>query len=175
MILPDADRPGRAHAQKVAKAIHGVAASVRILDLFPDRHDGSDVSDCIVDDTAGVRLAKEAKEAPLWMPSGPATSAVEAPMAPSCSPTCTASWPLRRLSLPGGTDRAHLVDRARARDGRVGVHAADCISLPEPGSGKTRALEISEMFVPLPVEAVNVTPAYLFRKVGPEEAADDPL
>jgi hypothetical protein len=40
---------------------------------------------------------------------------------------------------------------------------------PEPGSGKTRALEISETLVPNPVEAVNVTPAYLFRKVGAEE------
>jgi hypothetical protein len=37
---------------------------------------------------------------------------------------------------------------------------------PEPGSGKTRALEVSELLVPNPVEAVNVTPAYLFRKVG---------
>jgi hypothetical protein len=37
---------------------------------------------------------------------------------------------------------------------------------PEPGSGKTRALEISELLVPCPVEAVNVTPAYLFRKVA---------
>ena len=35
---------------------------------------------------------------------------------------------------------------------------------PEPGSGKTRALEISELLV----EAVNVTPAYLFRKVADE-------
>src|SRR3954452_18907692 len=40
---------------------------------------------------------------------------------------------------------------------------------PEPGSGKTRALEVSELLVPNPVEAVNVTPAYLFRKVGAEE------
>ena len=47
VILPDADRPGRAHAQKVAKAIHGVAASVRVVDLYPERHDGSDVSDWI--------------------------------------------------------------------------------------------------------------------------------
>ena len=39
---------------------------------------------------------------------------------------------------------------------------------PEPGSGKTRALEITETLVPNPVEAVNVTPAYLFRKVGDE-------
>jgi hypothetical protein len=37
---------------------------------------------------------------------------------------------------------------------------------PEPNSGKTRALEVSELLVPNPVEAVNVTPAYLFRKVG---------
>lgn len=37
---------------------------------------------------------------------------------------------------------------------------------PEPGSGKSRALEVTELLVPRPVEAVNVTPAYLFRKVS---------
>ena len=37
---------------------------------------------------------------------------------------------------------------------------------PEPGSGKSRALEVTEPLVPRPVQAVNVTPAYLFRKVG---------
>jgi hypothetical protein len=37
---------------------------------------------------------------------------------------------------------------------------------PEPGSGKSRALEITEMLVPNPVLAVNVSPAYLFRKIG---------
>jgi hypothetical protein len=37
---------------------------------------------------------------------------------------------------------------------------------PEPGSGKTRALEVTELLVPSPVDAINVTPAYLFRKVG---------
>jgi hypothetical protein len=40
---------------------------------------------------------------------------------------------------------------------------------PEPGSGKTRALEVTELLVPNPVCAVNVTPAYLFRKVGSED------
>jgi Protein of unknown function (DUF3631) len=40
---------------------------------------------------------------------------------------------------------------------------------PEPGSGKTRALEVSGTLVPRPVEAVNVTAAYLFRKVGSED------
>jgi uncharacterized protein DUF3631 len=37
---------------------------------------------------------------------------------------------------------------------------------PEPGSGKTRALEITETLVPRPVQSVNATPAYLFRKVS---------
>jgi hypothetical protein len=42
---------------------------------------------------------------------------------------------------------------------------------PEPGSGKTRALEVSELLVPRPVEAINVTPAYLFRKVDNPDGA----
>ena len=42
---------------------------------------------------------------------------------------------------------------------------------PEPASGKTRALEISVLLVPRAVEAINVTPAYLFRKVGSEEGS----
>ena len=42
---------------------------------------------------------------------------------------------------------------------------------PEPASGKTRALEATELLVPNPVEAVNVTAAYLFRKVGDPEGA----
>jgi hypothetical protein len=40
---------------------------------------------------------------------------------------------------------------------------------PEPASGKTRALEVSELLVPNAVEAVNVSPAYIFRKVGDQE------
>src|SRR5262245_59746058 len=42
---------------------------------------------------------------------------------------------------------------------------------PEPASGKTRALEVSELLVPNPVEAINVSPAYLFRKVGNGDGA----
>ncbi|MFY9770242.1 MAG: DUF3631 domain-containing protein [Xanthobacteraceae bacterium] len=40
---------------------------------------------------------------------------------------------------------------------------------PEPASGKTRCLEISELLVPSPILAVNVTPAYLVRKIASEE------
>lgn len=39
---------------------------------------------------------------------------------------------------------------------------------PEPNSGKTRALEVTELLVPRAVHAVNCTPAFLFRKVSDE-------
>jgi hypothetical protein len=39
----------------------------------------------------------------------------------------------------------------------------------EPASGKSRALEITEPLVPRAVEAINVSPAYLFRKIGRED------
>src|SRR6195952_1410184 len=42
---------------------------------------------------------------------------------------------------------------------------------PEPGSGKSRALEVTEPLVPRPVHAVNTKPAYLFRKVSDEAGA----
>ena len=40
---------------------------------------------------------------------------------------------------------------------------------PEPASGKTRALEITELLVPRPTPAINVSPAYLVRKVQDED------
>ena len=170
VILPDADRPGRAHAQKVAKAIHGVAASVRILDLYPERHDGSDVSDFIANDTAGVRLAKEVKEAPLWGPSGPTTSAAVAADGAELLADVHAFLG-RFVAYP--SDHAHVahtlwIAHAHAMEAWDSTPRIAFLS-PEPGSGKTRALEVSEILVPNPVEAVNVTPAYLFRKVGAEE------
>jgi hypothetical protein len=42
---------------------------------------------------------------------------------------------------------------------------------PEPGSGKTRGLEVTELLVPRPISAINATPAYLFRKVSDKEGS----
>lgn len=42
-------------------------------------------------------------------------------------------------------------------------------SSPEPASGKSRALEVTEVLVPRPVMAVNVSPAYLFHRVSAED------
>lgn len=42
---------------------------------------------------------------------------------------------------------------------------------PEPGSGKSRALEVTEPLVPRPVHAVNVSASYLFRSVSSDDGA----
>ena len=143
---------------------------MRILDLYPERHDGSDVSDFIANDTAGVRLAKEVKEAPLWGPSGPTTSAAVAADGAELLADVHAFLG-RFVAYP--SDHAHVahtlwIAHAHAMEAWDSTPRIAFLS-PEPGSGKTRALEVSEILVPNPVEAVNVTPAYLFRKVGAEE------
>src|SRR5215471_10792421 len=40
---------------------------------------------------------------------------------------------------------------------------------PEPGSGKTRALEVLALMVPFPMHAVKASPAALYRSVGMKE------
>jgi hypothetical protein len=54
---------------------------------------------------------------------------------------------------------AHLMDRWESTPRLAALSA-------EPASGKSRLLEVTELLVPNPVCAVNVSPAYLFRKVG---------
>jgi hypothetical protein len=48
-----------------------------------------------------------------------------------------------------------------------------CLSA-EPESGKSRVLEVPNSLVPNPVWAVNVTPAYLIRKIGEGNENDEP-
>jgi hypothetical protein len=40
---------------------------------------------------------------------------------------------------------------------------------PEKGSGKSRALEVTALLVPRPIESVNVSPAYLIRKISDQD------
>lgn len=51
-ILSDNDQPGRAHASKIARALHGIAAEIRIVAL-PDLPDKGDVSDWL--DAGGTK------------------------------------------------------------------------------------------------------------------------
>jgi putative DNA primase/helicase len=68
VILPHSDAVGREHGRKVAKALFHVAKNIKIVDLFPDRDNGDDVSVFLEHDKAGVQLAKRIKEASDWSP-----------------------------------------------------------------------------------------------------------
>jgi 5S rRNA maturation endonuclease (ribonuclease M5) len=75
VILVDADAPGRGHGQQVAKALHRIATSVKVVDLYPDRVDGSDVSDWLKTDSAGVKLIKSVNDTPPWEPNADSVKA----------------------------------------------------------------------------------------------------
>jgi 5S rRNA maturation endonuclease (ribonuclease M5) len=78
VVLPDADAPGREHGQKIARALQPVAASLKIVDLYRDRNDGSDVSDWLKTDSVGMKLIKAMNDAPLWEPKADTVKASSA-------------------------------------------------------------------------------------------------
>lgn len=67
MILPDNDPAGAAHGQAVAGALHGTAASVKVLRL-PDLPPKGDVSDWLAADGTAEELDRLADKAPEWAP-----------------------------------------------------------------------------------------------------------
>jgi hypothetical protein len=98
------------------------------------------------------------------------------------------------VALSSGRRETHVLDRVEAFLSRfvaypseatrvatvlwaAHTHAVDCFEhtprlaylSPEPGSGKTRALEVLELVTPNPLHAVNATPAYIFRKIADVE------
>jgi 5S rRNA maturation endonuclease (ribonuclease M5) len=91
VILPDNDAPGRAHAAQVAAALHGVAASVKVLEL-PNLPDKGDVSDWIDHGGNAEELARLADAAAEWEP---ATAAAQ-----------------ENKIIIIGTDEARVVDEA---------------------------------------------------------------
>jgi len=103
--------------------------------------------------------------------------------------------PITLDALGASPDGAEILDEVQGHLGRFVVypsthglvaatlwvahaHALDCWEStprlahlsPEPGSGKSRALEVIASLVPAPMHAVNATPAALFRAVSDLEA-----
>ena len=67
VILPDNDSPGRAHATTIAGHLHGVAASVRVVEL-PDLPPKGDVSDWLDQGYFDHELAEVIEATPLYEP-----------------------------------------------------------------------------------------------------------
>jgi 5S rRNA maturation endonuclease (ribonuclease M5) len=91
VILPDYDTPGQAHGQKVAAALTGIAASVKVVNLFdgpiPKEH-GRDVSDYLQDHDV-EELVRRVEAASPWTPvtltSDPNSCSAPAPEKPGSS------------------------------------------------------------------------------------------
>jgi hypothetical protein len=67
VILPDNDPPGRDHAQEVARNLHGIAASVKVVEL-PDLPPKGDVSNWLQAGGTPFKLLQLAKDTPEWQP-----------------------------------------------------------------------------------------------------------
>ncbi len=67
IVLPDNDDAGRKHAQQVARSLHGIAESVRIVEL-PDLLTKGDVSDWLAAGGSKAELDRLAEATPIWTP-----------------------------------------------------------------------------------------------------------
>ncbi|WP_187437042.1 DUF3631 domain-containing protein [Bradyrhizobium rifense] len=114
VILPDADAPGRKHGQKVAKGLYDVAASIKIVDLYPDRSDGHDVSDWLKHDAVAAKLFKAVEAAPEWQ--------LEAASEPSATATAEDAALLAELAALPPFDYAKRRKRAATK---LGISVSD--------------------------------------------------
>ena len=79
VVYADADGPGRNFAQQKAQSLWRKAKSIKVIDLYPDRTDGSDIADWISDrrsagkDSESIRAELEAlvARAQDWRPDSP--------------------------------------------------------------------------------------------------------
>lgn len=183
--------PGLTKAREAARAI---GALVAVPDFGTDRYDGAtDFNDLSI--AKGLEAVKAALEAAVLPDAGTHAAdaparAVEAPKAPEASRAAVPPVAPNGNVEPG----AELLDAVHGFLGRFVAYPSEHAQIahalwiahahlmdawestpriaflsPEPGSGKTRALELTETLVPRPVESVNATSAYLFRKISDED------
>ena len=67
-ILPDNDEAGRKHADLVARSLHGIAASIKVVHL-PDLPDHGDVTDWLNTGMTVQDLAAHVRITPVWTPN----------------------------------------------------------------------------------------------------------
>jgi hypothetical protein len=171
VIVPDADTPGRKHAEAVARSLQGKVASVRVLELpglpwgddssLPDKH-GSDISDWLDAGYAAPELEKLGQEAPEWKPE---------PEPNGANVLEDISARIRRYVVLSEEQtvlvalwilHTHALDAAEATP-YLAIRSA------EKRSGKTRLLEVLRLLVARPWLTGRVTAAVLVRKTSAEQ------
>ena len=96
VILPDNDEPGKAHGDTVARHLHDVAASVRVVELPNLPHKG-DVSDWIAQGNTKKQLLKITSETPFYEPN--LHSPIHSALLPANTPANDAVPPIQPLRI----------------------------------------------------------------------------
>jgi hypothetical protein len=170
-LWPDNDPPGGPHMERIAERLDGVARSIRIVE-WPEAPESGDAADFVAlhrtDPALVERVQALLDQATPWRQEAEPAAAGE-PRTPTADVLDDVHAFLGRfIAYPSEHARvAHTlwVAHTHLMDAWESTPRLAFLS-PEPGSGKTRALEVTETLTPRPVEAVNATPAYLFRKIS---------
>jgi len=112
VIIPDADAPGRDHADQVARALHGVAEKVRVLRLPEGVKDVSELA-ATYSDTGELteRLSLLAEGAAEWRPKPDADPTHEADAAPEAGTAIVRLLAEFRVASDLTTDPRNLLGR----------------------------------------------------------------
>jgi hypothetical protein len=167
VIVPDADPPGRLHARKVAESLKGVAAAVKVVCL-PGLPEHGDVSNWLQVPGNNPHAIADLPDADFAEPERRAKERV----VPDGAVTLDAVHALLGQFIAYPSEHAHVANTlwvAHAHLMEAFEYTPRLAALsPEPASGKSRLLETTALLVPRPVEAMNVSAAYLVRRIGDE-------
>ena len=147
LVLPDRDPAGHRHADLIYAALSGIAQSIVRVALPTDAKDLSEWADA-----GGTR---ETFAEFLHSESVCLLDDVHKFLGRFIVYPSEHAWVAHTLWIA----HTHLMDTWESTP-RI------CFLSPEPGSGKSRALEITETLVPRPMQSINATAAALFRKVS---------
>ena len=170
ILWPDNDEQGRKHMQRLGDRLAALGPAPRVIEWrdAPTRGDAADFME-------GINALQELIDAaPICNVvtdvtfSKRATRRADELTSPIVTLKSVYDFLGRFVAYPNDSSHvAHTLWLAHTHlmDAWISTPRIAFLS-PEAASGKTRALEVTELLVPRAVEAVNVTPAYLFRKVG---------
>jgi|GEM_PF-4354222 len=129
-ILPDQDEPGKRHADIVAHALAGIAASVRVVTL-PDLPEHGDVSDWLAAGGTRVALERLVKAAPEWTaaktPKPSAVSIINA------ADLASMTFPEPKWSVPGILPEGYVLLAGKPKVGKSWLVLALAVAVASGG------------------------------------------
>jgi len=132
VVMPDNDLSGRRYAEAACSSLHGVAASVRVLDL-PNLGDHGDVADWLARGGDRATLETYAAAAPQWHPveEAPPHVGVPKPSQPKLDPTAlhgVAGEIVRAIAPHSEADEAALLITLLTFAGAIIGHAPHALA-----------------------------------------------